>query len=212
MGAVTASIVSVNVGRVQVTPGSLLGRTGHDKRAVAGRVRAHALGLDGDEVADVTHHGGIDQAVYAYQREDLDRWESELDRELAPGTFGENLTTVGLDLAGAVIGERWRVGEVTFEVSAPRTPCRTFQNHLGAARWVRRFTADGRPGAYLRVLTEGTVGGGDAIEVLDRPDHGVTIERVYRALLTEHDLLPGVLAAPQLATWVADKARAHAAP
>lgn len=212
MGAVTASILSVNVGRVQVAPGSLLGRTGHGKRAVAGRVHAHALGLDGDEVADVTHHGGIDQAVYAYQREDLDRWENELDRELAPGMFGENLTTVGLDLAFAVIGERWRVGEVTFEVSAPRTPCRTFQNHLGEPQWVRRFTVDGRPGAYLRVLTEGTVGAGDPIEVLDRPDHGVTIEQVLRAMLTDRAQLPGLLAAPQLPTWVLDEARKHAAP
>lgn len=212
MGAVTASILSVNVGRVQVAPGSLLGRTGHDKRAVVGRVGAHALGLDGDEVADLEDHGGIDQAVYAFAREDLDRWSAELGRELPPGVFGENLTTTGLDLARAVIGETWRVGEVSFEVSMARVPCRTFQNHLGEPQWVRRFTADCRPGAYLRVLAEGTVGAGDEIEVLDRPEHGVTIEQVLRAMLTDRAQLPGLLAAPQLPAWVLDEARKHAAP
>src|SRR5882762_1888726 len=140
-----------------------------DKRPVAGPVRALELGLAGDEQADQDHHGGVDQAVYAFAREDLDRWEKVLGRTLSPGQFGENLTTLGVDLFMTVIGERWRVGEVEFEVSCPRVPCATFQEFLGEPAWVKRFTADGRPGAYLRVLTEGELTVGQHIEVLYRP-------------------------------------------
>ncbi|GAA0625088.1 MOSC domain-containing protein [Sporichthya brevicatena] len=195
----SASVVSVNVGRVVDTPGSLLGRTSIDRRPVTGRIRATELGLIGDEVADTKHHGGRDQAVYAYEREDLDRWAAELGRELHDGNFGENLTTGGIDLAAAVIGERWRIGDAEFEVSSPRTPCGTFRNHLGNLRgWVKRFTADGRPGAYLRVLVEGEIGAGDEITVLHRPEHGVTIAEVFRAITTEKQHLPGLLEVPEL--------------
>jgi len=211
MSAMSASVVSVNVGSVVETPGSLLGRTGIDKRPVDGRVRAHATGLVGDGVADEVHHGGIDQAVYAYAREDLDRWERELGRELHGGAFGENLTTAGLDLAEALIGERWRVGEVEFEVSSPRIPCGTFQNHMQERQWVRRFTLDGQSGAYLRVLTEGTVGAGDAIEVVYRPDHDVTLLDVFRAISTDRYLLPKLLHAPQLPAKLAERAAEYVA-
>lgn len=211
MVGVTAKIVSVNLGLVRVTAGSLLGRTGIDKGAVADRVRAHARGLAGDEVADEHHHGGIDQAVYAYQREDLDRWAAELGRDLPGGIFGENLTTAGLDLAAAVIGERWRIGEAEFEVSSPRIPCHTFANHMHEPHWVRRFTADGRSGAYLRVLAEGTVGAGDEIVLLDRPEHGVTVLEVFRAVSTERHRMPGLLAAPQLPARMLEAAREYVA-
>ncbi len=206
----SASVVSVNVGRVVDTPGSLLGRTGIDNRAVPGRVPATTTGLAGDEVADTKHHGGIDQAIYAYQREDLDRWAVQLDRELHDGNFGENLTTRGIDLAAAVIGERWRVGSAELEVSSPRTPCGTFKNHMGGLRgWVKKFTADGRPGAYLRVVVEGEVGAGDEIVVLHRPQHGVTIAEVYRAIMTEKALMAGLLAVPELPAKVHDRAREY---
>jgi MOSC domain-containing protein YiiM len=198
MSAMSASVVSVNVGRVLETPGSLLGRTGIDKRPVEGRVAAYAVGLAGDACADEIHHGGIDQAVYAFAREDMDRWERELGRELPGGAFGENLTTRGIDLNATVIGERWRVGDVEFEVSSPRTPCGTFQNHMKERNWVRRCTLDGRMGAYLRVITAGTVGAGDTIEVLSRPGHGLTTSMVFRAITTERYLLPKLLDAPQL--------------
>jgi MOSC domain-containing protein YiiM len=207
-----STVVSVNVGPVVETPGSLLGRTGIDNRPVPGRVRAHATGLAGDEVADKRHHGGRDQAVYAYQREDLDRWSATLRRDLRDGSFGENLTTSGIDLAAAVIGERWRIGTAELEVSSPRTPCGTFYNHMGRLRgWVKTFTADGRPGAYLRVLEEGEVGSGDEIVVLHRPAHGVTIAEVFRAITTEKDRLPGLLEVPELPAKVHRWARQHAA-
>jgi MOSC domain-containing protein YiiM len=174
-----ASVVSVNVvHRVLPDEHNGTGRTAIDKRPVAGRVAVTALGVDGDQQMDVRHHGGRDKAVYAYATEDAGWWSGQLGRPIAPGQFGENLTTTGLDVTDAVIGERWRIGGpagLVVEVSMPRTPCATFQAWLGEKRWVRRFTERGAPGAYLRVAEEGGVEAGDGIEVVHRPSHGVTI-------------------------------------
>jgi MOSC domain-containing protein YiiM len=204
----TSSVLSVNIGKAVAAAyaSSKDGRTAIDKRPAPGRVRATRLGLAGDEQADRKHHGGVDQAVYAYAREDLDHWQAELGRPLHAGQFGENLTTVGLDLAGAVIGERWRIGTVLLEVSAPRIPCSVFQAWLGEARWVKRFTVFGHTGAYLRVLTEGELAAGDAIEVEHRPAHGVTVLDAFRVLgAGDRELAPRLLEAPELAA----KGHAH---
>jgi hypothetical protein len=124
-------------------------------------------------------HGGPDQALYLYAREDADWWAAELGREIAPGYFGENLDTVGLDVSGALIGERWRIGAgsdaVEVEVRSPRTPCRNFALRMAEPDWIRRFAEARRPGAYLKVLRMGTVGAGDSVSVLLRPDHDVTV-------------------------------------
>jgi MOSC domain-containing protein YiiM len=206
---VIASVLSINVGRAAPRAGSKLGVTAIDKRPVTGPVLAHGLGLAGDEQADPAHHGGVDQAVYAFAREDLDRWERELGRELTPGQFGENLTTLGVDLFAAVIGERWRVGDVEFEVSCPRVPCATFQEFLGEPAWVKRFTADGRPGAYLRVLVEGELTTGQSIEILHRPCHGITIGMTFAARTLRQELLPRLLDAPALPQEWHERARAY---
>lgn len=155
-----------------------------------------AGGVVGDTVCDLRHHGGTHQAVYAFAREDLDFWERELGRSIANGSFGENLTTSGLDVTGAKIGERWRIGdEVVLEVTSGRTPCRTFASWLGEKGWVKRFMRHGAPGAYLRVVEPGEIRAGDAIEIVHRPDHEVTVELSFRADTTERELLPRVLAA-----------------
>jgi MOSC domain-containing protein YiiM len=134
--------------------------------------------------------------VYAFAREDLDAWERELGRPLRNGSFGENLTTSGLDVSGARIGERWGVGpEVVLEVTCGRIPCRTFQGHLGEPGWVKRFTRRGAPGAYLRVIRPGEIRAGDPIEILHRPDHDVTVALQFRAATVERTLLPRLLAA-----------------
>jgi MOSC domain-containing protein YiiM len=134
--------------------------------------------------------------VYAFQREDLDEWERRLERELPSGFFGENLTTVGLEINDARIGERWRVGsEVVLQVTAPRIPCATFRGWMGEKGWAKRFTAAGRPGAYLRVIDARTIRAGDPIEVIHQPDHQVSIGLVFRATTTERNLLPRLLAA-----------------
>ncbi|MFF2509593.1 MOSC domain-containing protein [Streptomyces sp. NPDC058086] len=199
-------LLSLNIGRPRAVPytDQPEGVTGIDKRPVGGPVRVAApgpkgvgaSGLAGDAVCDLRHHGGNDQAVYAVAREDLDDWGRELGRPLASGAFGENLTTQGLDVSGARIGERWRVGsEVVLEVTCGRIPCRTFQGHVGEQRWVKRFTQKGAPGAYLRVIEPGEIRAGDPIEVVHRPDHEVTVALAFRAETTERTLLPRVLAA-----------------
>jgi len=174
------------------------GMSSIDKRAVQGRVAARRLGLDGDSQTDTANHGGPEQAVYAYAMEDLDDWARLLDRELRPGQFGENLSTRGLDVTGALIGETWRIGTTLLQVTRPRIPCVVFQDWLAEPHWVKRFTDDGRPGAMLRVLEEGELGEGDDIVIEDRPDHDVTIGLVFRARTTDRSLIPRMLDAPQL--------------
>jgi MOSC domain-containing protein YiiM len=199
-------LLSVNLGRAKAVPytDNPEGVTGIDKQPVPGPVRVAppgpkgvgGSGLAGDAVCKRQHHGGDDQAVYAVAREDLDDWESELGRALPPGSFGENLTTEGLDVSGALIGERWRIGsEVVLEVTCGRIPCGTFQGHLGERRWVKRFTLRGAPGAYLRVIEPGEIRAGDAIEIVHRPDHDVTVALQFRAVTTERTLLPRLLPA-----------------
>ncbi|WP_406456108.1 MOSC domain-containing protein [Streptomyces sp. NBC_00876] len=200
-------VLSVNIGRPRTNPWKGLHATGIDKRPVDGPVAVTApgpkgtgaVGLAGDRVYDVKHHGGTDQAVYAYAREDLDGWEGELGRPLAGGAFGENLTTLGLDVNGALIGERWRIGpDVVLEVSCARIPCGTFQGWLERDGWIRRFTQAARPGAYLRVIEPGDIRAGDPVEIVYRPDHDVTVALQFRAMTLNPELLPRLLAADVL--------------
>jgi MOSC domain-containing protein YiiM len=166
-------------------------------------------GLVGDTIGNQNLHGGDDQAVYAYAREDLDAWEVELPRRLTNGMFGENLTTSGIDVTGARIGERWSIGTdgLLLEVSAPRTPCRTFVAFLHVSNWIKTFTLAGKPGAYLRVIAPGKVRAGDAITVDYRPDHDVTIGLVFRARMSEPELIPRLLEADALSPELKDFAR-----
>ncbi|MFV2120316.1 MOSC domain-containing protein [Streptomyces sp. Act-28] len=199
-------VLTVNTGRgekVEYTSAPS-GETGIGKVPVDGPVRVTdpgpkgvgGGGLAGDAVRDLRHHGGSDQAVYAFAREELDRWEEELGRSLPNGSFGENLTTSGVDVDGALLGERWRIGaSLVLEVTDARVPCRTFAGRLGERGWVRRFTERGAPGAYLRVVEPGEVQAGDPVEIVYRPDHDVTVAVAFRARTTRRELLPRVLAA-----------------
>ena len=211
----TGRLVAVNVVHALI-PDVLgpLDNTAIDKRPVEGRVAVSVpgdagVGLEGDQIYDRKDHGGPDQAIYAYAGEDLAWWAAELGREIPAGAFGENLTTKGLDVTGAVIGERWQIGAdgVLLEVTAPRIPCRTFQGWMGEPKWVKRFTAHGAPGAYLRILSPGTVGAGDAIEVVDPPEHGVTIGDVFVIRRAPADGLLRMLEMPGLHDELAHAAR-----
>jgi MOSC domain-containing protein YiiM len=153
-------------------------------------------GLVGDVIGDPRHHGGTDQAVYAYARESLDAWQTRLGRQLPHGQFGENLTTRGLDVDGALIGERWQIGEtVVLQVTGPRIPCATFRGWVGEPGWLKQFTEAGRPGAYLRVMAGGFVRAGDPVEIVHRPVHEVTVALAFRAMLTDSSLLRRLLEA-----------------
>ena len=195
------TVVSVNVVHALIVdPVGSIGRTAIDKRPAPGPVTVDAFGLHGDTVLDRQNHGGADKAVYAYASEDLDFWAAELGRTITPGLFGENLTTRGLDVTGAVIGEQWRIGDdVTVEVAMPRVPCTTFQAWMAEPHWVKRFTVHGAPGAYLRVLDGGPVEAGQAITVVHRPAHGVTIGEVFAGRATDPDRLRLLLEQPDLA-------------
>jgi MOSC domain-containing protein YiiM len=207
-----ARLISVNVGR----PAQLAVRRGRPlmsaigKAPVEARVRVEGVNLVGDEQADRRVHGGPDKAVYAYASEDAAFWSGELGRELAPGTFGENLTTAGLDVSGAVVGERWRIGTVELEVCQPRLPCNKLALRLGEPLMVKRFAQASRPGAYLRILVEGSLGAGDEVVVLSRPSHGITVRDVSDAILLDETLLERAAAAPalprDLAAWMLSRA------
>lgn len=159
------------------------GVTAIDKRPLYEPVVVKKLGVYGDVQVDRKHHGGADKAVYAYADEDASHFAAILGREISPGLFGENLRTSGLDVTGAVIGERWRIGEtLVLEVTMPRTPCGTFARRMHEARWVKRFSDEGRPGAYLRVVRAGPVAAGDEVVVTARPAHGVTIGDAFAGL------------------------------
>ncbi len=175
-------LLTVNVVEELIPGPKETGWTAIDKRPQARRVAVGELGLVGDRVCDTKNHGGPNQALYAYAQEDAEWWSGQLDREIPPGLFGENLRTEGLDVTNALIGEVWRLGdEVEVMVRAPRIPCVTFQHRMGIPGWVKRFHREDRPGAYLKVLKNGTIGAGDRIEVLSRPDHEVTVGVMFEA-------------------------------
>ena len=177
----------------------MIGVTAIDKRPQEHAVKIGRYGARADVQADRTNHGGKDAALYAYADEDAVWWVGELlerlgeraPDELEPGWFGENLRTSGIDVSGARIGERWRIGSgehaVELEVTSPRRPCQTFArwvaHQYGAdleRGWVKGFQEAGRPGAYLRVLRNGSIQAGDAVEVASRPDDAPTIAEVFR--------------------------------
>lgn len=186
----TAHVRSTNLARPKPDPGTPR-ITGIDKRSVdsievfePGPDYGDGPGVVGDMIGDARHHGGAQKAVYAVSREELDWWEGELGRELPDGVFGENLTTRGLDVEALLVNQQLRVGEqVVLEVSVPRTPCATFQRHMGEPGWVRRFTGRGRSGTYLRVVVPGTVRAGDRIEVLEPPAHDIDVRTAFASAM-----------------------------
>jgi MOSC domain-containing protein YiiM len=187
-------VISLNRGRISdLVIGGKPGRTAIDKRPVSGPVDLGPLGLDGDESGDKHHHGGVDQALYAYAREDLDWWTEQLGRELSSGAFGENVTTAGIDISAALIGETWQLGAAVVQVTAPRIPCVTFRSWIDEPGWVKRFAAAGRPGAYLRVLTPGRVLAGDDLTVLATPSQAVTVAESMSAYYGDRDIMRRLL-------------------
>jgi MOSC domain-containing protein YiiM len=195
----TGRVLSVNLAVPERSTAKSVGITGINKQPVDHPVPVRPpgpkttglhSGLVGDQIFDIDHHGGDDQAVDAYAREDYDWWERQLDRPLPGGLFGENLTTVDVDVNGAVIGERWHIGaSLVLSPTFGRIPCATFQAKMAEPHWVKTFAQQNRPGAYLKVVTPGDVRVGDIVSVVDRPGHGVTIAAAFRAYMHEPELM-----------------------
>jgi MOSC domain-containing protein YiiM len=192
-------LISVNVGTPKrIDTGQRIVETAIWKDPVEGRVKVRGVNLDGDRQADLTVHGGPNKAVYAYAIEETRRWEEELGRPFGVGAWGENLTTEGVDVSGAVLGERWRIGTTLLEVVQPRLPCFKLALKMEDPTFVRRFAQASRPGAYLKIIEEGDIGAGDEIEVSGRPDHGVDVRLVADAFMLDHSLIERAQQAPQL--------------
>jgi MOSC domain-containing protein YiiM len=174
-------ILSVNVGRPrEFDYNGRVARSAIWKFPVPGRVAARGVNLDGDDQADRKSHGGTDKAVYAYAIEDLRWWERETGRTIPHGGFGENLTIEGMEVNDALVGERWQIGSAVFEVSEPRIPCWRLGVRMHDERFVRRFTDAQRPGAYLRIIVEGDIGAGDAVNIISKPQHDLSIREIFR--------------------------------
>ena len=208
----TGTVLSVNVGTAREF--DYEGRRAQSaiwKFPVKGRVAASGVNLAGDDQADRKAHGGFDKAIYAYAIEDIKWWEEEIGRELVYGEFGENLTTEGIDVNSALVGERWEIGNIVVEVSEPRIPCWRLGVRMNDKMFPRRFTQASRPGTYLRIIVAGDVGAGDEIRVLEKPDHELTIRDVFRIYTRDHDEVERLLAVPQMSEswkrWAQDSLR-----
>jgi MOSC domain-containing protein YiiM len=173
-------LVSVNVGlpRIVTWKGRAV-KTGIFKTPTNGRVRVQTLNLDGDRQADLSVHGGPDKAIYVYPSEHYDYWRGEFpNMELPWGMFGENFTTTGLVEVAVNVGDTFRIGSAVVMVTQPRVPCYKLAAKFGREDIVKRFLASGRSGFYLKVVQEGEVGAGDAIELMSRDGHAVTVAEV----------------------------------
>jgi len=198
----SARVLSINITSI-VHEGEWTGsegRTGIDKRSVSGPIEFKNNGLAGDRIIDTNVHGGYDQAVYAYASEDAQWWEKEINEVIPAGRFGENLTTEGIDVNAALVGEKWKIGSVILEVSQPRIPCRVFAGFWNRATLIKEFTQAGRPGTYLRIIQEGSAQAGDAIEVIYKPEHSIRISDLFAAKSGERSKINEIKVVPQLST------------
>ena len=207
-------VVSINAGAAKAVTYRTASapRTASQKLPIEGRVWIGADGVEGDDSGDRRVHHDAWMKVYAYSLEDYDYWSAELGAPVGPGQFSENLTTSGVDLNAALIGEVWRVGGALLQISHVRIPCQTFKGWMGASgfderAWLKRFTAAARPGPYFRVLEEGELGAGDVITVEERPAHDVTVVDLFKALTTDRSVLPRLAQVEGLKPWIYDDVR-----
>lgn len=197
----SAQVISLNVMHAIIPDvGGEVGVTAIDKRPVSDSREVTTAGVAADKRADIPNHGMPEQAVYAYAIEDYQWWEAELGVSISTGKFGENLTTVGIDVTNAVIGQTWRIGTTLLQVTGPRIPCGTFARWMDIDKWVKRFMAEGMPGTYFQVLEPGTITAGDEIEIVATPEHGVTVSDVFQLVAGDRDAdrLARVIACPDL--------------
>ncbi|MDX8352159.1 MOSC domain-containing protein [Cognatiyoonia sp. IB215182] len=191
-------LLSIQIGKPEKTPAKT-GPTGHFKKPVDGPVAIHSLGLEGDAICDLKNHGGVDQAVYLFGTPDLEWWTKELGRDTLPGFFGENLVISDLDTSSLAMGDILTIGDVTLQITAPRIPCATYAAHIGDGRAIKQFYAAERPGAYARVLQEGSVSRGMKVDLTLYDGDRITVVdymRAYRTKFKDDDFLQRALALP----------------
>ena len=198
-----ARVLSVNVGLAREF--EFNGRPAKSaiwKTPVNGRIPARGVNLEGDEQADRKAHGGPDKAVYAYAVEDARWWEEKLGRSLQYGEFGENLTTEGIAVNDALIGERWAIGSAVFEVSEPRIPCWRLGVRMNDQMFPKIFTEALRPGTYLRIIAAGEIGAADEIRIIERPDHDLTVRDIFRIYTRDREEVGRLLSVPRISeSW-----------
>lgn len=191
---------SINIGTKQTFElGNKSVETGIYKTPATGPVEVTVEGLQGDVIHSKQVHGGPDQALYVYGRADYAWWANSLGRELAPGTFGENLTVTDLESAPFRIGDRLHIGAVVLEVTSPRFPCPKLAKRMEDRTFVKRFRHARRPGFYCRVIQPGTICAGEPVTLEPGPDKHVTIEETFEALYSsppDEAMIARILAAP----------------
>ena len=205
-----AKVLSVNVG----TPREFEYKNRNAKSAiwkspVTGRIAARDVNLDGDDQADRVAHGGYDKAVYAYAIEDIAWWEQQVGQTIHYGVFGENVTTHGISVNEALVGERWEVGTTILEVSEPRIPCWRLGVRMEDKTFPRQFTQALRPGSYLRIIVEGDIGANDEINVIAKPDHDLSVRDVFRIFTHNREEFARILEVEQMSAdwkrWATDE-------
>ncbi len=205
-----AKVLSVNVG----TPREFEYKNRNAKSAiwkspVTGRIAARGVNLDGDDQADRVAHGGYDKAVYAYAIEDIAWWEQQVGQTIHYGVFGENVTTHGISVNEALVGERWEVGTTILEVSEPRIPCWRLGVRMEDKTFPRQFTQALRPGSYLRIIVEGDIGANDEINVIAKPDHDLSVRDVFRIFTHNREEFARILEVEQMSAdwkrWATDE-------
>ena len=198
-------IISINLGiEKEIRIGEKTDRTGIYKLPVLHAVQVTNLGLEGDFIESKKHHGGPDQAVYIYGSVDYAFWEKELDVEIQPGTFGENLTISNLESGSFNIGDLLHIGNATLEVTMPRIPCGTFAARMGDPAWVKKFRQAERPGFYCRVKREGVIKAGDAVALEKFQGEKISIQQLYQDYYEKNKteaMLRRHLAAPIAIRW-----------
>jgi len=217
MALASGRVLSVSVGTPrEFQYGGRIVRSAIWKTPTAGRIVVRGVNLAGDDQADRAAHGGPDKAVYAYAVEDTRWWEKEIGRSLAYGEFGENFTTEGIDVNGALIGERWKIGTALFEVSEPRIPCWRLGVRMNDNQFVRRFIQALRPGSYLRIVAEGDVGAGDEVRIVEKPDTDLTVRDVFRIYTHDRHEAARLLVIPWMSDswkrWAADSQKGKGGP
>ena len=175
------NLISVNIGQERTLQRKdHVEQTGIFKFPTDNPVKVTKLGLDGDVIVSKKHHGGPDQAIYVYGEADYEWWSQQLEKEISPGTFGENLTISELQSAQYNVGDYLHIGDVTLQATAPRIPCGTFAARMNDPQWVKRFRHAERPGLYCRVIKDGFVKAGDPVSVERYTGETISILEMFR--------------------------------